>query len=130
MLNCRTRLHIFDTGRRIKRKRIGPTLNVLYIAIEMRSLKFIRGLSWDAAGPDILFMDNACPHRYNSHSIINNFLVEKDLPRMNWSKKSSDLNPIEQCSATFLSLRTGQRMIILPWPAEGGYVDCLYFRLF
>ncbi|GFV63568.1 hypothetical protein TNCV_4389331 [Trichonephila clavipes] len=28
--------------------------------------------------------------------------------------------PIDQCSATFLSVRTGQRLIILPWPAEIG----------
>ncbi|GFU46692.1 phosphatidylinositol 4-kinase alpha [Trichonephila clavipes] len=28
--------------------------------------------------------------------------------------------PVRQCSSTFLSPRTGQRLIILPRPAEGG----------
>ncbi|GFX57154.1 hypothetical protein TNCV_2964341 [Trichonephila clavipes] len=43
-------------------------------------------------GPDYIFMDcNALPH--SAHNIVE--FLEEDISRMNWTLRSSDLNPIE-----------------------------------
>lgn len=81
MLGSRTPLHVFDEGS-VTAQRYRDEVLEPYV-------RLFRG----AAGPDFLFMDdNARPHRAH---IVDDFLEEEDIRRMNWPAKSPDLNPIE-----------------------------------
>ncbi|GFV30247.1 hypothetical protein TNCV_97231 [Trichonephila clavipes] len=48
-----------------------------------------------------------------------NTLGVRGLPPLFSFHQLHEMTCLEQCSATFLSLRTGQRLIILPRPAKG-----------
>ncbi|GFU63737.1 DDE_3 domain-containing protein [Trichonephila clavipes] len=93
---------------------IGTKANKIYQdVIPEQHVRLLRG----SMGAEFVCMEgNPRPHRVN---IVNKGLQSKDITRMDWSAFSPNLNPIEQRSATFLSLRTAQRLIILPLPAEG-----------
>lgn len=81
MLDGRTPLHVFDggsvTGVRYRDEVLEP-----YV-------RLFRG----AVGPDFLLMDdNARPHRA---LLVDEFLENEDIRRIDWPARSPDLNPIE-----------------------------------
>lgn len=81
MMNARTELHIFAGG----------TVNAQRYREEILEphVRLFRG----AVGPEFIFMDdNARPHR---SQLVDEFLQEEDIQRMEWPARSPDMNPIE-----------------------------------
>ena len=81
MFNARTELHIFHGGKinvqRYRNKLLRPLVR----------------LDGGAVGPEFLFLDdNAHPHRAD---IMENFLEEEGIRRMEWPTCFQDKNPIK-----------------------------------
>jgi len=81
LLDGRTPLHVFDggsvTGVRYRDEVLEPYVRFFRVAV----------------GPDFLVMDDSAkPH---TALLLDEFLESKDIRRMDWPARSSDLNPIE-----------------------------------